>query len=453
MKIKIKIKGKFIYLLLTLLLSLTYISSQTEQLEQNESTSDSKIIKVDDKNYEEHIEKNDYVVIFIHAPWSNDSKKMLQYYTLLPNEIKSSNNQNEAKNENSIKIGFLETTNKSVRLCHKYDIRGYPSFLLIKKDKHFLYKGEMKIQEIANWVKNKISKNIEEITSVDDITNLMQVNGVAVAYIGEINDYYEEYLKAIENFPDYKFHKITNLELIKTLNISEDIKNLQPKVFIFKTFDDHFNIFSPKNIKLFTNENVIEFIRGYYNPSINSFSSNNHIYVVNNKIPFSILVYNSNTTLSFEENVYPENSTVLYKDFYSESLKYRSKLFFMMGNYSDLLQTTLMQDFDFTENDLPLVIVQGFNKDKTKYERFKTNNEQLENLSEFFDRYKYKALERFFKSEDIPKKEFLNTNVYKIVRKNFMEKVINNDKNILLFLTRRNCGLCNEVIFIFEIII
>ena len=102
-----------------------------------------------------------------------------------------------------------------------------------------------------------------------------------------------------------------------------------------------------------------------------------------------------------------------------------------MGNYSDLLQTTLMQDFDFTENDLPIIIIQGFNNDKTKYERFKTNIEQLENLNEFFDRYKYKALERFFKSEDIPRNEFISPNVYKIVRKNFMEKVINNEKYVI----------------------
>jgi hypothetical protein len=442
-------KGKFIFLLFNLLLTLTFISTQTqtEQLETNESLSNTKIIKVDDTNYQDYIDKNDFVVIFIHAPWSNDSKKMLNQYSILPHEIKENQNKNEANNENLLKIGYLETTNKSVRLNHRYNIRGYPSILLVKKDKHFIYKGEMKLQDIVSWVKNKISNNIEEIKSVEDITNLMQTNGVAVSYIGEINDFYEEYLKAVDNFPDYKFHKITNLEILKNLNINNDYKNLQPKIFIFKTFDDHLNIFSPKNNKLFTNDNIIEFIRGYYNPSINSFSSNNHIYVVNNKIPFSILVYNSNTSLSFEEDISPENSTVLYKDYYSESLKYRSKLFFMMGNYSDLLQTTLMQDFDFTENDLPIIIIQGFNNDKTKYERFKTNIEQLENLNEFFDRYKYKALERFFKSEDIPRNEFISPNVYKIVRKNFMEKVINNEKNVILFLTRRNCGLCNEVIF------
>ena len=366
--------------------------------------------------------------------------KILQHYLTIPGLITGDK-----------KIKFLETTNKAIKLNHKFDVRGYPTIILVKKEKHFVYNGGMKNHEMAAWMENKISRNIEEISSTDDITNLMQNNGIAVAYIGEINNYYEEYLNAIENFPDYKFHKITNLEFVKKLNVQENMKNLSPKVFIFKTFDDHFNIFSPKKIKDFTNENIVEFIRGFYSPSISAFSSNNHIYVVNNKIAFSILVYNSNTTLSFEEDIYPENATVLYKDYYSESLKYRSKLFFMMGNYSDLSQTTLMQDFDFSEKDLPLIIVQGFNKEKTKYERFKTNSEQLENLDEFFDKYKYRALERFYKGEDLPlpRNEFVYPSVFKIVRKNFMEKVIDNDKNFILFITRRNCGLCNEVNFFF----
>ena len=73
----------------------------------------------------------------------------------------------------------------------------------------------------------------------------------------------------------------------------------------------------------------------------------------------------------------------------------------------------------------------------------------MENLDEFFDKYKYRALERFYKGEDLPlpRNEFVYPSVFKIVRKNFMEKVIDNDKNFILFITRRNCGLCNEVNF------
>lgn len=398
----------------------------------------SQVISVNDTNYEEHITENDFVSIYFHAPWSSDSRKIKNHFLGLPQSINIPN----------IKIQFLETTNKAVRLNHRYDIRGYPTILLIKKDKHFVYKGGMKIQEMAAWIESKVSRTIEEIHSTDNITNLMESDGVATAYIGELNEHYEEFLKAIENFPDYKFHKITNMDLIKNLNIQNDSKNLSPKILIFKTFDDHFNIFSPKNVSQFTSENIVDFVRGYHNPSINPFSSNNHIYVVNNKIAFSILVYNSEKALSFEEDIYPENATVLYKDYYAESLKYRSKLFFMMGNYSDLSQTTLMQDFDFSVADLPLIIVQGFNKEKTRYERFKTKPEELETLNEFFDRYKYRALERFYKSEDVPRNEMLYPAVLKIVRKNFMEKVIESETSFVLFITRRNCGLCNEVIFL-----
>ena len=36
----------------------------------------SQVISVNDTNYEEYINNNDFVTLYFHAPWSSDSKKI-----------------------------------------------------------------------------------------------------------------------------------------------------------------------------------------------------------------------------------------------------------------------------------------------------------------------------------------------------------------------------------------
>jgi len=406
----------------------------------------SQVISVNDTTYEEYINNNEFVSIYFHATWSNDSKNIRMQYMSLPHSVKSDS-----------KIAFLETTNKSYLINYKYDIKNYPTILLINKDNHFTYKGSMKTRDIAEWFENKISKKINEIKDSKEIEKIFEKSEVLIIYLGKdpensTNDtdilsgksskyFYDEFVKVTENLGDLNFYKITNSTVIQDLNINPEYKNLSPKVLILKTFDDNLNIFplSNKNLESeFNTYNIENFVRGFSLPAINPFSSNNHIYVVNNKKEFTILVVNSNKTIDFDEDIYAPDGLQIYKDFYAEAMKYRGKLFFMLANYTDLSQTTLLQDFEVNENDLPIIILNGFNKERTKFERFKSTVNDLENLKEFYERYKYKALPRYFKSDPLPANKFAYENVYRLVRKNFNELVIDSNTSFLVFLVRRN---------------
>jgi len=396
-----------------------------------------RVIPVNDTTYEEYVTNNDYVTIYFHATWSNDSKMIRLQFLGLSHSIKT-----------DLKVAFLETTSKAYMMNYKYDIKKYPSIILVNKEKQFLYNGPLKTREIAEWIDNKISKKITELSDLNDIENIFQKADSFVLFIGESTEnsnFFEEYLKASENFGETNFMKLSNQTIVEMLNIKQEYKNLSPKILIFKTFDDNLNIFSPKNLDDFNAKNIKNFIRGFIHPAIHSFSSNNHIYVVNNKVEFTILVVKSNKTIDFNEDIYAPEGLQLYKNFYNEAMKYRGKVFFMLANFSDLSQTTIPQDFEFNEANLPIVIINGYNSEKTKNERFKSSQIELENLPEFYEKYKYKALPRFLKSEDLPSNPFVHTNVYKLVRKNFFNLVVDSDKHILIYLVRRNCGLCIEV--------
>ena len=334
---------------------------------------------------------------------------------------------------------------------YKYNIKTYPSIILVNKDKYYIFKGSITSRSVSKWINNKINKEIHEIIDLNEIEQIFEKSDAFVVYVGDTADnskniiFYEEYLKSSESFPDRTFYKISNFSLIENLNIPKENKNLKPKVLIFKIFDDNLNIFSPKKETDFNSTNIESFIKAYTIPALNYFTSSNH---VNNKIEFTILVVNSNKTLNLEEDVYGPAGLELYKEYYTQAIKYRGKMFFMIATYNDLSQTTINQDFDFTESDLPIILINGYNAEQTKNERYKSIPNNLDNLSEFFEKYKYRVLPRFYISEPLPTNPFVYVNVHKLVRKNFFDLVINSNENFLVYLVRRNCGLCNEVNFI-----
>ena len=46
-----------------------------------------KVITVNDTNYEEYILNNDYLTIYFHATWSDDSKQLRSHFLSLPQSI------------------------------------------------------------------------------------------------------------------------------------------------------------------------------------------------------------------------------------------------------------------------------------------------------------------------------------------------------------------------------
>jgi len=59
-------------------------------------------------------------------------------------------------------------------------------------------------------------------------------------------------------------------------------------------------------------------------------------------------------------------------------------------------------------------------------------------------------LKKYLKSERLPNNQQLKVNnVYQLVGENFENIVMKENEFVFVMFTRRNCGLCNEVIYIF----
>jgi thioredoxin-related protein len=60
------------------------------------------------------------------------------------------------------------------------------------------------------------------------------------------------------------------------------------------------------------------------------------------------------------------------------------------------------------------------------------------------------SLKKYLKSEKAPSILQKHNNIYQLVGENFESITLSEDKFVFVFFTRRNCGLCNEVILDFK---
>lgn len=107
---------------------------------------DPSVVQLNDTSFEQYQKEHDHILIYFHAVWSNDSNFLKVQFYRLPNSIKSQK-----------PLVFAEITSKNYITNHKYDINTYPSIVLVTKDKHFTYKGEMTTNVIGDWVERYIN--------------------------------------------------------------------------------------------------------------------------------------------------------------------------------------------------------------------------------------------------------------------------------------------------------
>jgi hypothetical protein len=112
--------------------------------ESSENYKNNTIITLNDSNFEEYKQKTEFLLIFIHATYSDQSGYLKSEFQKIPEHIKTNK---------KISYGFM--THKNPKTLKKYKIEGpFPKILLINKDKetNVLYKGDFETSSIFEWV-------------------------------------------------------------------------------------------------------------------------------------------------------------------------------------------------------------------------------------------------------------------------------------------------------------
>lgn len=261
------------------------------------------------------------------------------------------------------------------------------------------------------------------------------MKSILICFVGDLKLYnkeYENFIKVSNQFDQIIFAKITNITIIKKLNINE--QNLNLKLLLFKNFEHNIEVYN----EVFTTEDITKFI--HYNAFhlLNKLSENNMIYVLSNSLNYCILIMkNKNDIYLLEEN---------YK---SVAKLKRNEYFFMYTIDEDSKDANIYYEFDVTDDQLPLIVVRTVSNDTNhQIKRYKLNSLVIKDkstlLNYFNDIQKNDSL-RYLKTEKIENK-IKSTNLHYLTGEDFEDKIYNKRKtNSLVFFTKRNIVSCKEV--------
>jgi hypothetical protein len=135
--------SKFLIFFVSINLS---FSLNEEISHHNKNEKNDTIIILNDSNFEDYKHKAEFLLLFIHATYSDQSEYLKSEFQKIPEHIKTNK---------TISYGIM--TQKNPKTLKNYKIEGpFPKIFLISKEKArdniILYKGEFEASLIIEWV-------------------------------------------------------------------------------------------------------------------------------------------------------------------------------------------------------------------------------------------------------------------------------------------------------------
>lgn len=419
------------------------------------------IIQVNDTNIEEILGSNNYLLIYYHASWSVDSKRLKRHYQAILPQVPSDAN-----------ITVAETTSRNKKTVELCEVITFPTICLIEsKDLAYKYKGEIDASSILEWLYKKTRKNLHSITSLQQLdialakfSSIVTFNYKTKTTDGKYTAEYLSFRNCSESFSELPFYVLDNITLLETIYniIRRDNNNTVgsfpevgtdggSKISVIKNFDDGINFIQSSSIEDFEFSNLYQNIHIYSYPILNGFSNQNYLYILNSRRPFAILLFNetsryyldlaSNATEIDEASMIEMNTRQAFE---SAGWKFRRNFFFMVGNFSATGQTTVLLDYAIENHQSPVLILQDyFYSKEIPLRRFKKSNVKVEEIEPFIQSIVEDKAQRYLKSEELLDVNFQD-NVYNLVGSTFVDFLIDSSKYKLVLYQRRNCALCME---------
>jgi protein disulfide isomerase len=204
------------------------------------------------------------------------------------------------------------------------------------------------------------------------------------------------------------------------------------QIVLFKTFDEKKNIFNG----LIDENSLVDFI------------SHNALRLVNDLNERSIeTIFGRSKSAIFL--IKSKSDKSLDDIFNNVAGNYRGKLIFVVTGNKEELESRLMEYFGLTDSDLPHIRICEVLKGEENV-KFYVNTDAVnqENIINFINNFFEGKLSPFYKSEEIPAEQ--NEKVFYLVGKQFNEKVINSQVNVLVEFYAPWCQHCQKLTPIYE---
>ena len=152
-----------------------------------EITKEEGVLVLTEKNFEQALSENEFVLVEFYAPWCGHCKALAPEYAKAAGQL--------AEKDSPVKLGKVDATEEGP-LAEKFEVRGYPTLKFFKNGKPMEYNGGRTADTIITWVEKKTGPPAVTLDSVDAAKKFIEDNEIAV--IGFFADMESEAAKAFK---------------------------------------------------------------------------------------------------------------------------------------------------------------------------------------------------------------------------------------------------------------
>ena len=369
------------------------------------------VIVLTDSNYDEIVEKYEYLLILFYGPGCEQCKKFYSEYEKTAQTLVKDN----------LYLSAVDIS-KEKNLSEKFQITELPAVKLLSKKNIVDYTGGIKKEEIINWmIKKTIGTAVKILKSVEDVEKFKTENSVVLIYFGtNINDT-ETFTKEARKNEDVPFGIVESKDII-------DKYAKEGTLFLIKKADDLKIELTEINEKM-----IDELINKYSLPKVFDFSEKTAQIIFGKALP-SLFLFGNKKLLDrwgdYEKLINYLSRTV------------NTKLKLVLANVKDSISKKLAEYLGLKEVDIPSIIIID---PRSGFKKYKMEGEVNDvNTIKFIADWESDNLSQYLRTAPEPKDN--NGPVLILVGSTYEKQVLKNDKDVMVLFHFPSCNFCEELI-------
>lgn len=380
-----------------------------------EITKDEGVLVLTEKNFQEALDANEFILVEFYAPWCGHCKALAPEYAKAAGIL--------AEKGSSTALAKLDATEEP-KIAEQFEVRGYPTLKFFRNGKDTEYNGGRTADTIVTWLEKKTGPPAKTLATVDEAKAFVAENDIAVIGFFESadSDGAKAFLAAAGNMDDFPFGITTEAAVLAEYKAAG--------VVIFKNFDEGRNDLEGE----VTEESVAAFVAGNSLPLVVDFSQDTAQKIFSGEIKSHLLLFMSAAAEDHAAKV--EMARGIAKD-------YKGQMLFVTINTDEEDHKRIMEFFGMEESELPSMRIIKLEEDMSK---FKPTSTELSdsNIRAFVKSYLAGELKPHLMSEEIPE-DWDKEPVKVLVAKNFEEVAKDTSKDVLVEFYAPWCGHCKQL--------
>jgi len=385
-----------------------------------EITKEEGVLVLTDKNFQEALDANEFILVEFYAPWCGHCKALAPEYAKAAGIL--------AEKGSPIALAKLDATEEP-KIAEQFEVRGYPTLKFFRNGKDTEYNGGRTADTIVSWLEKKTGPAAKTLATVDEAKAFVADNDIAIiGFFDSVDsDGAKAFLAAAGNMDDFPFAITSEAAVLAEYKAAG--------VVIFKNFDEGRNDMEGE----VTEESVTAFVAGNSLPLVVDFSQDTAQKIFSGDIKSHLLLFMSGAAEDHAAKV--EIARGIAKD-------YKGQMLFVTINTDEEDHKRIMEFFGMEESELPSMRIIKLEEDMSKFKPASTELSDS-NIRAFVKSYLAGELKPHLMSEEIPE-DWDKEPVKVLVAKNFEEVAKDTAKDVLVEFYAPWCGHCKQLTPVWE---